>query len=198
MPGFTAHHETLAYQMPELGPGAQSVGDHVLRTRCRLIPGCRMSRQAGRHSHLRCAYRPARRDPRWPRDSALRLRPFHRTSSCLCRISLTQDFTPGLRYCYVLCEKHRFFHCCCPNPLYCYLAPCLLTTLPRKRRQWCGVSSNLPLRGAASMRPPRCSVRRRLKRLPFILPDRAGGVRKSKEDIPHLVGCIISESKIRK
>ena len=97
LPGFTAHHETLAYQMPELGPGAQSVGDHVLRTRCRLIPGCRMSRQAGRHSHLRCAYRPARRDPRWPRDSALRLRPFHRTSSCLCRISLTQDFTPGRR-----------------------------------------------------------------------------------------------------
>ena len=49
--------------MSERGPGAQPAGDHVLRPCCRLIPGCRMSRQTGRHSHLRRAYRPARRFP---------------------------------------------------------------------------------------------------------------------------------------
>ena len=59
--------------MSERGPGAQPAGDHVLRPCCRLIPGCRMSRQTGRHSHLRRAYRPIRRDPQWPRDSTLRL-----------------------------------------------------------------------------------------------------------------------------
>lgn len=36
------------------------------------------------------------------------------------------------RYCYTLRQKRRFFRCCCPNPLYCYLAPLLLTTLSRK------------------------------------------------------------------
>jgi len=56
-----------------------------------------MSLQTGRHSRLRRAYPPARRDPQRPRDSARRLCSFHRTSSWLCRISLTQDFTPGRR-----------------------------------------------------------------------------------------------------
>ena len=64
----------------ELGAGTQPAGDHVLRPRCRLIPGCRRSRQAGQHSHLRCVYRPACRDLRWPRTSARRLRPFHRAT----------------------------------------------------------------------------------------------------------------------